>query len=270
MKPMKRIELQKILQTKNPGLAKWTPKFVITWLENLICAKKINYVLDNYYNLEPIEFIEKTLEYIGVTYTLHNIENIPDSAQKVTFAANHPLGGLDGLILAHGLATHFPSTNIKLIVNDILMNLEPLAPIFVPVNKHGSQNSTYARAQKELYASGDAIITFPAGLCSRLIEGEITDPEWKRNFLVKATENSRTIIPTYIAGHNSRTFYMIAKWRKMLHIKINIEMILLPREMFAQRGKHIDIYFGQAVNNADSSVETIREETYRLSDSAKK
>lgn len=264
---MKKVELGKILKDKNPKLARLVPGFIIRWLESLICARQINHVLDNYSAQPPIEFIGSTLDYMGVSYMLHHTENIPKRDSRVIFAANHPLGGLDGLMLAHGLAKFIPESEIKLIVNDILMNIEPLRPMFVPINKHGTQNAVYAKAQRELYESNRAIITFPAGLCSRLIHGEITDPEWKRNFIVKAAETSRTIVPTYIKGRNSMLFYRVALLRKRLGIKANLEMILLPREMFAQHGKHVDIYFGQPIEiddtyNTREWVNVVRDKCY--------
>lgn len=265
---MKRIDIGAILKAKNPRLARWMPRFVICGLESIICAKKINFVLDNYSQQSPIEFISSTLKYMGVSYTLHDTENIPTDVRAI-FAANHPLGGLDGLILAHGLAHQLPDRQIKFIVNDILMNIEPLRDIFVPINKHGSQSLQYAKNISELYKSDADVITFPAGLCSRVIDGKITDPIWKRNFVSKALENNRLIIPTYISAHNSGLFYQIAKWRKRLGIKANLEMILLPREMFAQKGKHIDIYFGKPIHiTAEHGIqrwcEIIRTKTYDI------
>ena len=227
-----------------PTGVRFIPGFAISWLGRLIRIDNINHVLENYSHLEPMEFIERTLEYIGVTYKIHGTENIPED-RKVVFASNHPLGGLDGLILALALNSHTPSP--KLIVNDLLMNLDPLNPMFVPINKHGSQSHRYARGIAELYESDDAIITFPAGLCSRMIDGRIQDPPWKRNFVVKAQKSDRHILPVFIAGFNSRRFYRLARLRKSLNIGTNLEMVLLPAEMFDQKGRHIDIYIGKPI-----------------------
>lgn len=262
---MKRIELDKIIAAKSPALARRLPDFVVRSLEKLIRQQRINYVLDNFSNLSPLEFIDATLNTIGINYTLHNTQNIPTDG-KLLFAANHPLGGIDGLILARGVSNF---RDVKLIVNDILMNIEPLRPLFVPVNKHGAQHNHNALAQRELYGSESAIVTFPAGLCSRLINGEITDPPWKRNFVVKSAESSRLIIPTYVKGRNSTLFYKTALWRKRLKISANLEMILLPKEMFDSAGSHIDIYFGTPIqitdaHNIEQWVEIVRQKTYEL------
>lgn len=263
---METIDIGRLLRSKNPRLAKWIPRFVVRWVERLVRLKKINHVLAHYGEQPPMEFIRSTLEYIGVTYTLHGAANIPPDG-RVIFASNHPLGGLDGLMLAEAVNPYVPA--VKLIVNDLLMNLEPLAPIFVPVNKYGSQSVEYARRLVEMYESDTAVITFPAGLCSRLIHGRITDPPWRRNFVQKAWESGRPVVPVYIEGRNSMFFYRFERLRKMLGIKLNLGTIFLPKEMFDQRGKHLDIYIGQPVeltqeHTAREWVGIIRERAYAL------
>lgn len=263
---METIDIGRLLRSKNPRLAKWIPRFVVRWVERLVRLKKINYVLAHYGEQPPMEFIRSTLDYIGVTYTLHGAANIPQGG-RVIFASNHPLGGLDGLMLAEAVNPYVPA--VKLIVNDLLMNLEPLAPIFVPVNKYGSQSVEYARRLVEMYESDTAVITFPAGLCSRLIRGRITDPPWRRNFVQKAWESGRPIVPVYIEGRNSMFFYRFERLRKMLGIKLNLGTIFLPKEMFDQRGKHLDIYIGEPVeltqeHTAREWVGIIRERAYAL------
>lgn len=263
---METIDIGRLLRNKNPRLAKWTPRFVVRWIERLVRLGKINYVLANFGDQPPMEFIRSTLDYIGVTYTVHGTENIPQG-RRVIFASNHPLGGLDGLMLAEAVNPHVPS--VKLIVNDLLMNLEPLAPIFVPVNKYGSQSMDYARRIVEMYESDTAVITFPAGLCSRLIHGQITDPPWYRNSVQKAWESGRLVVPVYIEGRNSMFFYRFERLRKALGINLNLGTILLPKEMFDQKGKHLDIYIGEPVELTQEHtirewVDIIRRKTYAL------
>lgn len=258
-----KIDIDKILLAKNPKLHRFVPHWVIGLLGRLICVDRINYVLENFAHQSPLDFIDSTMNYIGVDYTVHGMENIPQG-QRLIFASNHPLGGLDGMILARALA---PTVNgqIKLIVNDILMNLAPLSPIFVPINKHGAQSADYARRINELYDSDDGIITFPAGLCSRLIDGKVTDPIWRRNFIAKAISTQRLIVPIYIDSKNSTFFYRLARLRKIFGIKANLEMVLLPREMFDQRGAHINIYIGKpVVPDTTTTPDQIRQQVYKF------
>lgn len=263
---METIDIGRLLRNKNPRLARWVPRFVVRWIERLVRLEKINHVLSTYGAQPPMDFIRSTLEYIGVTYTVHGAERIPQGS-RVIFASNHPLGGLDGLMLAEAVAPYVPE--VKVIVNDLLMNLEPLALIFVPVNKYGAQSTDYARRLVEMYESDAAVITFPAGLCSRLIRGEITDPPWRRNFAQKAWESGRLVVPVYIEGCNSMFFYRFERLRKALGIKLNLGTVLLPKEMFDQKGKHLDIYIGEPVeltteHTVKEWVGIIRERAYGL------
>ena len=152
---------------------------------------------------------------------------------------------MDGMMLCDELDNYFGSSRI--IVNDILMNLKPLAPLFIPVNKHGRQNSDYAQRFRATLAGNEQIATFPAGLCSRRIKGSVCDLPWKPSFVKNAIESRRDIVPVYFEGKLSNFFYNLSSIRTALGIKANIEMLYLADEMFSQRGRHFDIYFGEPV-----------------------
>ena len=76
---------------------------------------------------------------------------------------------MDGMMLADELVGYFGDARV--IVNDLLMHVEPLRPLWIPVNKHGSQCGEYLRRFDEAFASDCPILTFPAGLCSRRRQG---------------------------------------------------------------------------------------------------
>ena len=132
------------------------------------------------------------------------------------------------------------------------MNVKPLAGIFAPVNKVGKQNRDYARQYEQLWESGMDILTFPAGACSRLqkIKGEgwvVRDLEWQKSFIRHAVMYKRDIVPIYFDGRNSSFFYKLALWRKRLHIRLNIEMLYLPDEMYKATGKHFSVKIGKPI-----------------------
>lgn len=263
---MNRIDLGKVLHDKNPKLARIVPRFVVRWFEALVCQKKLNDILDVYGDCDPIEFIGGALDYIGVKYRLHGVENIPLNG-KILFAANHPLGGIDGMILAHAIEGVRPG--VKLIVNDILLNIEPLEPIFVGVNKHGAQRCSFAKIMDELYRSDAPIINFPSGMCSRLVHGEITDLPWRKSFVRRAIDTQRVVVPTYVKARNSMFFYRFARLRTALGIKVNLDMVLLPRQIFFQKGKTVEIFFGEPITmddrlSGEEWCDLIREKTYSL------
>jgi putative hemolysin len=99
----------------------------------------------------------------------------------------------------------------------------------------------------ELYHSDTPITTFPSGEVSRIFAGKIQDNVWKKSFVSKAIQNQRDIVPVHFSGRNSALFYAIFLFRKLFFIKANIELILLPREMFRKRNKTIHITFGKPI-----------------------
>jgi len=163
-------------------------------------------------------------------------------------------------------------SDIKFPVNDLLMVLKPMHGTFIPINKHGRNNTDAAKELHDVFASNDLILYFPAGLCSRKINGKIQDLEWKKTIVQKAVAYQRDIIPVFFEGRNSERFYRIANWRKKLGIKANLEMMLLPDEMTKQKGKEFTITFGNPIpySTFDSSKSPkewaawLREQAYKL------
>ena len=131
------------------------------------------------------------------------------------------------------------------------MFIKNLQPIFIPVNKAGKGVANKAenlRLFNETFAGDRTICYFPFGLCSRKVKGgKIMDLDWKKTFVAKGREYQRDIIPTHIDGHNTNFFYNLARLRKALHIKANIEMAFLVDEFFKQRDKTLTITFGKPI-----------------------
>ena len=192
-----------------------------------------------------MDFANSLLHELNVTVNLVGAENIPEKG-RFTFASNHPLGGLDGISLVSVLGSKYDS-KIKFLVNDLLMNVKPLAPVFLPINKYGGQAKDSAEEIRKAYESDDQILVFPAGLCSRLQPGGVQDLEWKKTFIAKTIQYQRDVVPVYFDGLNSKFFYRFARIRKMLGLKFNIELIYLPSEMFKSENKTFTIYFGKPI-----------------------
>lgn len=243
-KGLLQIDVEHVLRSKNPALAKAVPGFMIRYLKRIIHQDDINGILSNHGHLKDLEFISATLNTMGITYRSFGTENLPVSG-RYFFVSNHPLGGLDGLVFMNELGKFYG--NIKFPVNDILMNLENLSGIFLPVNKHGGQAKDAVRQLEETYASDSQILYFPAGLCSRKKHGIINDLVWHKSFITKAVQHKRDIIPAYFSGRNSDFFYNLSNIRKTLGIKANIEMLYLPDEMFRQKQKNISVVFGKVI-----------------------
>jgi 1-acyl-sn-glycerol-3-phosphate acyltransferase len=236
------VDVEKVIAGKNPRLLKWMPGFIMRYIKRIIHEKEINEFMAEYGHLRNLEFIDKVLHHFGSDVKTVGLENIPAEGGFI-IAANHPLGGFDGIALMKAVSLR--RKDIRFLVNDILFSLGTMNDLFVPVNKHGAQHSM-AKIE-EAYQSGNAIVIFPAGLVSRKQKGEIKDLMWRKSFITKAKLYNKQIIPTYIDGKNSSFFYNLAMWRKRFGIKANLEMFYLSDELFKQRNKSITITFGKPV-----------------------
>jgi len=236
------IDLEEVIRKKNPRLLKVLPKFVVNFLKRIIYQDQINIVIENNKSAYGLDFVSGILKGFGVNVEVSGMENIPASGRFI-FASNHPLGGLDGLVLMNEVGKKFP--DLKFIVNDLLLNVKNFEPVFIPVNKHGRQSTEYARLIETAYKSDTQILYFPAGLCSRKIKGKIIDLPWHKSFIVKSVQFKRDVIPVYFEGRNTNFFYNLANLRKFLGIKANIEMMFLVGEMFKQQKKKIKLTFGK-------------------------
>lgn len=240
------VELREIIRTKSPGLAKWIPRPLLSYLEKTIHEDDINDIMYRFRDLKGLDFVDALIKDVNVEVVLEGIENIPLD-ESVIFAANHPLGGLDGIAFMHAIGR--VRKDVKFLVNDILMNVVNLEPLFVGVNKVGGQNKSAMAAVDEAYATDQALLVFPAGLVSRKVEGKIVDLEWKKSFITKAKKYKKDIIPVYIDGKNSNFFYNLSLWRNRLGVKFNIEMLYLVDEFFAQRNQRVVIKVGKRISH---------------------
>lgn len=246
------LDLKAILKARIPKKKRrWIPPFLISYAERLIRQKELNEILRATLPSAGSEFATRVMQHLGITIEVSGLENLKPGLRYM-FASNHPLGGLDGIALISVLGRKYGDDNIRFLVNDMLLNVTPLKEIFLPVNKFGKQGRENTRIINEKMASDCQIFQFPAGLCSRLGDnGVIADLEWQKSFVVKANEYDRQIIPVYFQGKNSDKFYKIARLRKKLGIKFNLEQILLPSEICKARGSHFKIVFGSPVNPSD-------------------
>ena len=238
------LDIEKVILSKAGNKGKRIPKFLIRWFEKFMHLEFINgYLKEGYVG---VEFCEKSLEYLGVELEVNGLENLPTDGRKFTFVSNHPLGAIDGVTLGAVIGREYDG-KVKYLMNDLLMNLKGMAPLGVPINKLGGQARSLSRLVNEAYDSDNQMLIFPAGLCSRKIDGKITDLPWGKSFVKKSRESGRDIIPIHFEGENSKRFYRIASLQKLLGLKFNFAMMLLPDEMYRSKGRKYRITFGKPI-----------------------
>lgn len=256
------INLHDILRNRLGKKGRLIPGFLISALERFIHQEELNAVLDETYPAEGSDFAAKVYDYFDLSLEVAGMENIPEKGRFI-FASNHPLGGLDGIGLIKVLGEKYGDGHIYFLVNDMLMNVEPLRPVFLPINKYGSQARAAAVAIRDAYKSDRQILIFPAGLVSRLHpDGKIKDLDWQKSFIKNAVEYQRDIIPVHFEGLNRMKFYKTAYRRKKLGIKINIEQAMLPAELCAARGNKFKVTFGKPVTWQSLARELKEGKTY--------
>jgi putative hemolysin len=268
LKEVQHIDIEKLIASKNPQVLRWLPRFVLRYLKRVLHQDEVNYVLSTY-RTPGLPFLRDLIRHLNISYTVEGAEKL-QQGERYLFASNHPLGGLDGVIIMDAIGKIFP--DIKFVVNDLLYHLEPLKPLFLPINKHGGQSAQSAKMLREAMESDAQMLYFPAGLCSRKIKGEIVDLPWKNSFLKMAIAHRRHVVPMFFDGRNSNWFYNLANFRKRLGIKANLEMLYLADELFRQRNGKFALRIGQPISytaftedkNLGKWVNFVREKTYEL------
>ena len=243
---IKPINIRKVFHDKNPRMASLLPGFVYRYLEKIAHQRDVNEFLSRHGDKQGLDFARAAIEEFNVTVTVTGAENLPAEGRFI-FASNHPLGGFDGILLLVLLNGYYK--DCKSLTNDILMNIINLHPLFIPINKHGKQDTGAASTLHEAFLSDTQIITFPAGLVSRRIHGQVMDLEWKKNFITKAVHYKRDIIPVHFTGRNSDFFYNLNHIRNFLGIKANLEMFYLVDETYKHRNDHLTVTFGKPISH---------------------
>ncbi len=242
---MKTIDINQIVKAKT---GKRLPKPLLRIIEWAINLKGINRLITQYGDkYKGIDFAKEVLNDLSVTSTISGLSNIPTN-QPLLFVSNHPLGALEALAIGKELQATL-NNNICFIANELLSYIAPLKDIFIPVTVGGNRQSrSNIYKLDKVFASQKHIIMFPSGTIARRTDGIVQDSQWKKMFVTKARLYGRTIVPIHCSGSSSDFFLSLSNFRKKIGIKSNLELILIPREVFKYRGKHINITVGEPIS----------------------
>lgn len=250
------IDIEKSIKAKAPKIEQLPSvvrKSIINILKKILHEKEINAFLKEHKGEGAFAFVESILDYFSFGYKVaHNeLENIPSSG-KVIIIANHPLGALDALSLIDMVSKI--RKDIKVVANDVLSSIEPLAPILIKVDAFGGRITK--ESIKEINSSLNeekVVIFFPSGEVSRLRVDGIKDGRWNKGFLNFATKNRAPVLPVYIKSKNSLLFYIVS-W-----INKAFSALLLPNEMFKKRDKSLEFKIGKIIpykSFSDTKIDT--------------
>lgn len=223
------------------GRARGIAQPVVALLRRIACEERINAALREVGPCAGFGFVERVLEQLQVSYSVANTdrENIPVEG-RVVIVANHPLGALDALALIDLVGS--VRRDVKVLANDVLLQLGPLAPLLLPLPVFGAGSAlggvreAYRALERE-----QALIVFPAGEVSRVRPNGVRDAGWSAGFARLALKTSAPVLPVHIEARNSPMFYGLSMLARPL------ASLLLAREMFGAARTRIGLQVGELV-----------------------
>jgi putative hemolysin len=268
-KMLEYINLDEIIKSSDSKMLKRLPKFAVRALKRIICQDELNVILNKYANDIGISFLAKMIDELNLTLEVEGKENLPESG-KCFFAANHPFGIADGLVLTYLVSEKYG--DLKAIGNEAFMYIPNLRPLIAAVNVFGQNPKDYIEELEKVFQSDIPITHFPAGEVSRVYHRKIQDNSWQKSFITKSVAANRPIVPIHFYGRNSRKFYAIFLIRRCLGIKLNIELMLLPSELLLKKNKTIKVKIGKPIlpgtfdksKNAGQWAQYLKEQVYNL------
>lgn len=199
-----------------------------------------------------VDFSTRALRVLGIDVVVSPdaLDRVPRTA-PVIVVANHPFGALDGLVLLTLMRRVRP--DMRLLANRWLGRLPELRDCLVPVDLFGKpadavrRNSTALRSAIHWLEHGGCLGMFPAGEVAHheTPVGSVTDSPWRHTAAELAVRTGATVVPVFVAGHNSRLFRAAGRVHPLLRTA------LLPRELWAKRKSTVSVKVGRSIAPAE-------------------
>jgi putative hemolysin len=200
-------------------------------------------------HLRGFAFVEATLRELELRYDVDAaaLAHVPAQG-PLLIVANHPCGGLDALALLDMVGR--VRRDVRVVANEVLALVEPLAELLLPVRVFGGTAGVASlRRVERALRQGECVIVFPAGEVSRLGLRGVRDARWRAGFLRFARRLSAPVQPVRIEARNSALFYGISALCRPA------STALLPREMFARRRRPLRLHLGELLAIGDDEEE---------------
>ncbi|MBC8144301.1 MAG: lysophospholipid acyltransferase family protein [bacterium] len=195
------------------------------------------------------DFAADVLAAANISYHVcdRDLNRIPANG-PVVIVANHPYGGLEGLVLANLVRQIRP--DIRVMANSMLGNVDELRDLFILVNPFGGvdasrENSTSLRSALSWISSGGVLIVFPAGEVSSMTwnRREVRDREWSPTIARILQATKATVVPAYIVGVNGPIFQAAG----LIHSRLRTA--LLPRQLTNKAGARVEVRIGRPLSS---------------------
>lgn len=242
--PVKYIDIKRVLAGSGSKRLSSLPDFITGIIAKIICQDEMNRIMNKYSDKIGNEFLPEVIKELKIKVEITGEENLPENG-RCFFVANHPFGILDGLILTRIITRKYGS--VKAIANEAFLYVPQLRPFIAAVNVFDGSSRDYLQALEEVYQQDVPISHFPSGEVSRRYHGKFQDCDWQKSFITKSISSQRDVVPIRFEGRNSNLFFFIYIFRNFFGIKANIELILLPSELFRKKGQTIRVIIGKPI-----------------------
>ena len=240
-------------------------------LMKVLKISTLNKVYNRNKHLKEIDFLNGIVDDLQIKFEIpeEDYKRLPKDGAYITIS-NHPLGGIDGILLLKLMLEKEP--NFKIIANFLLHRIEPLKQYIMPVNpfeNHKDKKSSVLGIKETLrhLSDGKPLGMFPAGEVSSYKDGQlIVDKPWEEGAIKVIRKAQVPVVPIYFHAKNSYLFYLLSK------ISGTLRTAKLPSELFSQKTRVIKVRIGKPISvaeqneyeNIDAYSEFLRKKTYML------
>ena len=243
-------------------------------LMKVLKISTLNKLYDRNKHLKDVGFLNALLDELQIKFEIpeEDLKRLPKDGAYITIS-NHPLGGIDGILLLKLMLEREP--NFKIIANFLLHRIEPMKPYIMPVNpfeNHKDAKSSVIGIKETLrhLSDGKPLGMFPAGEVSTYKDGKlVVDKAWEEGAIKVIRKAQVPVVPIYFHAKNSRLFYLLSK------INDTLRTAKLPSELLTQKDRVIKVRIGKPISIAeqnehetiDEYSEFLRKKTYMLANS---